>query len=105
VTEASAANFNAGSTRTAWADFEYCTDNSTWRKGGSVSFECDASGLPKQIREMAVTLDRVPEQHASDDLDWRVTFNLSANFAATNADNFSFQAYLGKRTGQTALQD
>lgn len=104
ITEASAANFNAGSTRSAWAVFEYTTDNgTTYHKAGAGAFKCDANGMPKQGHTFPVSLDIVPELNNSDDIDWRVNFFLSANFAATNADNFNFQGYLGADTAFTGL--
>lgn len=100
VSALSAVNF-AG--EEVYAYFEYTTDNSTWRRGGATQLQADASGVPLQLKEMPVTLDRVVEQHAPADLDWRVTVELSNT--VNSADDFNFIGFLNHRTGQIALQD
>lgn len=85
--------------------FEYTTDGgTTWRRGGSVELQAGSSGLPAQVRAAPVGFaDIVPERHASDDIQWRVTSDIGATIASS--DDFTYTAYLAGRGSAGAVID
>lgn len=104
VTAVSAADFTSGSVRRLRFYLEYTTDNgTTYHRAGAAEGIIGDTGIPLQMVEGACEVDIVPEQNAPGDIDWRITSDITATLA--DADDFSFQGYLGAPAGAVGVVD
>lgn len=72
--------------------FEYSTDNGTTYHDAGAG-EMTAPATKKQISFPIGFQDIIPEQNAAADIQWRVSSRIAS--VIVNADDFSWQAYLG----------